>query len=835
VIDLDLLAQHGSTNERLREVFSVRAQPDLEKRPAGGETAVEKKERKRKLAQIESDIAVRTKFEKRIQARVEEGITLSLKQWRAFAAVDLAWDSTIITKMQIPLLMYAQGKINVERCVSLLKESPAGRDYIIPSDGKDVKDGVDVSRFVESEINLVRSVILRRWAAQKVKYGNLWPYYKVESRSTGLVGKLRADLVSQRMDIMTDQFGYRRHDGQVMLNGLLYGHAVDFPRCAWEIDRQWRANKDTGAAESYIEREGIGWFSPHPSRLYYDTNHPMSSLNSDSGCEFVGFWDVMRFSEIEDNPHYFNKDTIGISGKFWGDGGITNVYKEYFTQYSYTILAPQTGEADPAKANDRKATVGFYNGNHRDASVFVTNHYEKIVPKDHNIGEYPFPVWARFVVGSNNTVMYAEFLPSRPGAVLSINESDARSANVSMAMDVLQFQQHMTNLVNHLMSLLQIESFKAIGINTDALEAKEVKEIRKQLNAEDWSSRPLIYEYSMVTMQERLQDLTKMAIKDIVTISETRVAASISVVFESMIKLMTLVERLISMSPAENGQPAPREISATEVNEIANTTSSVYSAISDDIDEFREGKKIIIYESLISCSKAPLNLPVKDRYSLKTVKAAGLNTIASEDEDFSGDVKRRTITGSIKALGHNFIFSSRDGSERPVNTQAANTMVQLVGQVLAVPAVAQKVGKEKLYEIFNEIFRMSGAGIDLNLQLEEGEDNSLGEDEIKQLAGLVDQIQKVMQQLAMQTQKNAQDIAGQQQLNDEQQQAIASLTQLAGQVKTIAEKQAKQEELPEITYNDAPDEVKAQIELRRGFVPARNRTPSTKKSSAVKP
>lgn len=835
MIDLELLAKHGTTKERLREVFTARANPDLDKRPAGGETAAEKKERKRKVAQIESDIAVRAKLERRIQARVEEGITLSLKQWRAFAAVDLAWDSTIITKMQIPLLMYAQGKINVERCVSLLKETPNGSQYIIPGDGKDVKDKVDVVRFVESEINLVRSVVLRRWAAQKVKYSNLWPYYKVESRSTGLVGKLRADLVSQRMDIMADQFGYRRHDGQVMLGGLLYGHAVDFPRCSWECDYQWRANKETGAAESYIEREGVGWFNPHPSRLYYDTNHPLSSINSDSGCSFVGFWDVMRFSDIEDDPYYFNKDTIGISGKFWGDGGLTNVYKEYFTQYSYTILAPQTGEVDPAKANDRKATVGFYNGNHRDASVFVTNHYEKIIPKDYNIGEYPFPVWTRFVVGSNNTVMYAEFLPSRPGSVLSINESDARSANVSMAMDVLQFQQHMTNLVNHLMSLLQIESFKAIGINTDALEKKAVEDIRKQLNAEDWSSRPLIYEYSMVKMHEQLQDLTKSAIKDIVTISETRVAASISVVFESMIKLMTLVERLISMSPAENGQPAPREISATEVTEIANTTSSVYSAISDDIDEFREGKKIIIYESLISCSKAPLNLPVKDRYSLKTVRAAGLDVIASEDEDFSGDVKRRTITGSIKALGHNFIFSSRDGSERPVNTQAANTMVQLVGQVLAVPAVAQKVGKEKLYEIFNEIFRMSGAGIDLNLQLEEGEDNSLGEDEIKQLAGLVDQIQKVMQQLAMQTQKNAQDISGQQQLNDEQQQAIASLTQLAGQVKTIAEKQAKQEELPEITYKDAPDEVKAQIELRRGFAPARNRTPSAKKSSAVKP
>jgi hypothetical protein len=283
---------------------------------------------------------------------------------------------------------------------------------------------------------------------------------------------------------------------------------------------------------------------------------------------------------------------------------------------------------DPARENDRKATVGFYSGSPRDTSVFVTNHYEKIVPKDYNIGEYPFPVWTRFVVASNNTVMYAEFLPSRPSAVLSINEYDGRLVNVSMAMDVLQFQQHMTNLVNHLMSLLQVESFKAIGINVDALKQEQVDSIREKLEAADWSSKPLVFEYSLQKKLEALGEAGVPAIKDIISLSEARVGPSISAVFESMIKLLTLVERLISMSPAENGQPAPREISATEVSEIANTTSSVYSAISDDIDEFREAKKIILYESLVSCSTQNVRCPVKERYTAKTIKAAGLDFVS---------------------------------------------------------------------------------------------------------------------------------------------------------------------------------------------------------------
>jgi hypothetical protein len=200
-----------------------------------------------------------------------------------------------------------------------------------------------------------------------------------------------------------------------------------------------------------------------------------------------------------------------------------------------------------------------------------------------------------------------------------------------------------------------------------------------------------------------------------------------------------------------------------------------------------------------------------------------------EDEDVQSNSKRRTVIGSAKALVHQYIFSSRDGSERAVNTQSANTLVQLIAQIMSVPAMTQAPGfLEKLFSLFNEVFRMSGAGVDLYFELAEGQSGSLGQNEIEQIKQAVDQTGQMLQQLAQQTQKNATDIAGQTKVNEEQQQAIDLSAQMAQQVQKLAQQvqdiiasRDRKVELPEIPYRDAPWSVQSQMELQNGFVPAK--------------
>lgn len=828
MIDYDVLEAFSTTNERLKEIFS--AEP-IEVGPVKGESKEDKKARIARERQNDRDIKTREQWRAKLISRTEEGISNSLKNWRLYATVDLAWDSTVISKTTIPLQMHAQGKINVQRCAQMLSGIEGGNKFIKKDDAGQVV-GVDVPRFIDTECNLIRSVISRRHGAQKNKFNQLWPYYDYEARSTGLAAKCRADVLSQRVDMMVDQFGYRHHDSQVMREGLLYGHVVDFVRSSWEIEKQYQRKSidgDPKDVNEVIVKEGIGWFNPHPTRVFWDNARPLPSINEDDGT-WIGFWDTTRFSDISDDPCYFNKQAIGWSAKHWGPGGMFHTYADYFNQYSHVITPPYAGTDTIAFDNDRKGTVGIYSGSKPDSTVVTTNYFEKVVPKDCGLGDYPHPVWLRLVLALDGTVIFAEWMPSTPAAVLSINECDARQVNVSMAMELFSYQDQMTNLLTHLMLMCQLELLKVISINTDGLEPEQIKALRAKFSGQTWcDGAPVIVEASFSKMDQMGIGVGKD--KKIVELTETKVSGTISSIFESMIRLVEMTERLMALSPAEQGQPAPREISATEVNEIATTTSSVYSAISEDIDEFRGAKKRIVYESLVACSKGEIVCPVKDRYTAKTIISAGFKPKENEDEDYKapGGARRYTVIGSKRFLVHDYIFTSRDGAERPVNTQAANTLVQLIGQVMSVPAVAQACGKQKLFELFNEVFRLSGAGVDLNLTLREGEEDTLGGDEMAMLKQSVDEMAGYLQQMAGQTQKNAEGLATQEQVNKQQEEAIKAMAELGKRVQKTAEDVSDlhgrhdeiQKRLVEtLPYDKAPPSIQRQMEEQAGFVPA---------------
>ena len=108
MVDLDILKQAGTTNERLRDVLtSVR--PDDFKQLS-----------KDKQKKIDKDISNRERIEKLINSRLREHIVFTLRNHHIYSAVDLAWDAAPINKQTIPLVMYAQKRLSLDSCVSEL-------------------------------------------------------------------------------------------------------------------------------------------------------------------------------------------------------------------------------------------------------------------------------------------------------------------------------------------------------------------------------------------------------------------------------------------------------------------------------------------------------------------------------------------------------------------------------------------------------------------------------------------------------------------------------------------------------------------------------------------
>lgn len=754
MIDFDILAESGVTRERLKEFFTAEMPSEkfLSK--------LEQKDRDKLERRINRDIKNREKFENNISSLINEQVRFNLTNNPHFGSLQMAWDSVPINKQVVPLMLYAQGRIDFEKCAKSLQEIPGSERYIKAKDGKKY---IDLPKFFDMNINLVRSVITRRKAAQCNKYNNLWPFFKYESRSTGTVGKLRADAVSQRMDIMADQFGYRHTQEQVARDMLLYPYSVVFPRASWERDVQWQkapvapefVEKGKISKIARVQREGVAWVTPDPSRIIYDNQYPLATINEDNGCEWVGYWDVMRWKDISSNPSYFNRKNVSYSHTH----EIFTKFSAYFDQFEDRIVPP-TMRTDVPMENDRKANVGIYTSEQSDASVFFTELFIKVIPRQWGIGKYPYPIWLQLKVAGDNSVVFADIMPSSPAAYFGWNVHDGRLLNISMGHELMQYQDTLTNLFTQLLETIKRDLWAVAVINTDVFPNTDagkaaMKGFEDTMRSESWYADPAILAVSF----EKLRDLgINVTADNVFKIVRSGQNQQITSIFSSIAQTIAMAERLQSMTSQEQGQASPSGISATESSFLASAKENMEEDISNAIDQGRSAMKRICYESWMACGEDTVTLPVVNRYTEQIIRRAGFVPVEEDTDDLGGQMVFGSITGSKLKLMHDFIFTSRDGTDRANNTQSAEAIIKLLTAITNAPepvvaATLKKMGASKYFEMINEAARLASS-IDLKLEVPPGEsDDFMVENEqqtmalIQRLAQMVEQNTQAIQEL----------------------------------------------------------------------------------------
>jgi hypothetical protein len=685
MINLEILKDHGCTQARLREIFTATKGKDLE---------------------------TRERFEDLLESRIHEAIRFSAKHSKLYMSVDLAWDSLPINKATIPLLQYAQGKISIEQCGEHLDSLDVADKFCDYNDEGELKK-INAQRLYEVSVNLIRSYVTRRVAAQVHRFSNLYPYFKYEPRSTAIADKLRADVLGQRVEMMVDQFAYRHQFEQIIRQLFMYGHSVAFPESAWTEEVQWRKSNSMsgdGGLESYAEKAGVKFVTPHPTRLMWDQSRPLHDININMGPQWIGYWDIVRYGDIKNDPNTWNEDEISYTNSL---SSVYDSYSEFFNYYFSDSMAFPRVSDNFAFQNERTQHIGVYAAEDDDKGMFLTQMCMKVNPKRDGLGDYPHDVWLKMTVAADQTVVHAEYLPSLPAIYGGINENDDRLANISVAHEIMPYQDQITNIITKMLHDMKVSMMKIFCIDQDALD-DDVKDYIKDALAEDsFYSQPKALFYS----GQKAADLG-INNKDFITIvdAQKEMSAGINQSIQAILQLLNLVERLLILSPQELGQPAPREISATEVAEIANTTNSIYSFVSEGIDGMRSAMKKVLYEHLVSCSSDDFVVPIKGRYSNDTIEQAGFQT----EVDVGIEATKRNVIGNPENLIHEYLFTSRDGAERARDTQSAQVLGQLLQGVLQLDGMAQALGKERMFEMFNEVFRMSGAH-DLRLEVDQAD------------------------------------------------------------------------------------------------------------------
>ncbi len=744
--DFSILKEMGSTNERIRKIFTAQSgTPEWE---------------------------IREKWRKRYEARIQQGTRRGLEQYHFFAASDLAWDSNSITGELVPLMMFAQGKIQYERLKQAVKELPAEtRKKLAETDKDGSVTKINIPEFFKVSHNLVRALITRRVAALSANYVSNFPLYKYEPRSTSPVAKLRGDVLSQRVEMIVDQYGYRHDIVQAIRETLLYPFTVEFVVGAWDVEKGIRRAPmpdEMSAAEakfeSYITREGVLFHRPHPSRVIRDNHHPIASLNFDNGLRWIGYWNVMQFSEIRDNPRFFNRDKIEYSYSF---STLLNGYKDYWELYFSNAAvnfpgAGGSGVLDLAGQNDREKQAGVYSPEKGDQSVFLTEYFERIIPKDHGLGDYSSPIWLRLVIAGGTTVVFGEFLPDTPGAVYQYNSHDGRLLNNAWATDILPYQDQLSNMLSLMLHAQKASLVKLIALDIDQINDPDVlKAFRETIQGDGIYTRPQLVEYKGTSMAD-----VGMTPRSAITMVQADAINDVTMYMRSIMQILSLAERSLGISANENGQSEAREISATESANIATTVNTTLNFMGLGIDEGLDAKKRIVANSLLSLGYSRIQVPVANRYMKSTIEAAGFTLIEDKDDQQVDtnlrDPKRVTVVGTKDLLDYEYVYTSREGSERASNAKSAETLVNLLAQLIQIPGLLQDLGKEKLYGLLNEVVRLSGAGVDLRFELGDGET-----DEVKTGDPATDskeQVDQAINQILQAVEKDRSDIAQLQQV-----------------------------------------------------------------------
>jgi len=722
--DPKVLAKFKCTPESLREIFTTKGPGEPLKDDAT-------EEQKACECRREKNYKIRRKFEEEIRSNMLEGVANNARNSRPCQAVDMAWDSAPISRETVPLMLWAMGKIDVPRLWDVLRDE-LGETTAATFLKKDPTSGAmlapNQARICDVKIDLVRSYMTRRLAAMDALWANQWPLFKYDPRGTEAVAMLRADALTQRVDIMSDAYNYRHFGTQCRRDMLMYGQSIAFPRSSWDRQISWRfkptnTGEPSDEVESYITREGVDFVNPHPNRVAYDMSAPLANINTDNGPNWIFYWDITRYSNFHDHPDkFFNLDEIWFS-EGWTQ--ITAMYPEFFGYYfdPCVLSWPDVNGTNPTLVNDRVTQIGVYATKWRDKGVLAVNYFKKVNPKVCGLGDYDADVWLKFAVAGDGTIIAAEYLPSLPAAYGAINWNDSKVANQSMGMALLGYQDQASNILSHMLQQIRTSLVQLWLLDTDSLDPEVVKELDKNAANASWWVDAKVLKYSA----KKLSELGIQDPKQAFTVIQANVQNVVQSGLAALGQLLNLADRLLILSPNELGQPNPREVAAREVQEIANSVNAVTAFNNEGPREQVAAMKELIYESLICCAAEVVTVPIEGRYTLATIKKAGFTVpdMESKEQDNQLIAVKTRIMGSLRNLRYDYYFNSRDGAERPQNTQGAQVVQQLLASLLQIPAVAQSMGKKDIYDMVNTVIRMSGAPLNFQLQMAEGEDDAI--------------------------------------------------------------------------------------------------------------
>lgn len=744
MVDLKVLEEFGVSAESWKQYLSIPADEDFS--GAKGEIPIPDTQDLRTR---------RARMRERIRSRVNWGRDYNIKNWTHYYVLDKIWDAPYrqITPTLVASMM-ENCKTNEQALDALKSFNMDVTQFLVDTQETDAKTGqtkkiLSVPAFFNVCVPLVRAYLTIR-RAKLINDRNMDPMLKYQAAANTPENRLRSEVITDRISVMTKQFDHFETLNQAVFQMLLYGRCIAFPREEWYVEEQLhftskemrmtksKANGEFDAADNRIKnkskvvvKEGIRHFIPHPTRCYYDQAYSPKTLNTDTGCTFAGYWKVLRFRELKKFDGFYNLDKISIGTLDWWKNA-TYFFNALMNQC--VIRAPQT--LNMGSTNDRQTEMAneqYYTSDYDDNSVILYEHYEKLIPKDDGLGDYPYPIWARFVVAGDGTIVYGTPVPYAPCLVCEDNGDANRIEDASMANQLVPFQDQLTNLLTQYLLSVKQNLTNLTLVDANVVEHGALEKIKnlgeryfRALNIFTFDGKKLF----------RQQNSTEKAV-----ISHRFPFMDTNGILQAIRTLLDLAERVLQFSSQEVAQAATHEQTKREVEMIANTTSNILAYTGLPVDSFMEAMGRQNYYGVMNYGEDDFFVSVPNEVKLTKQKMEDMGFVVLEEPKKPGE--RFTIRVKKKTSAMLYTFAVTPPlHERFVDFQAAQAMATFMRDLLANPITGPAIGAEQALTIANTIAKLAGLQLPSPLRAVAGTPQQQAEQSREMLVQVINEVMR---------------------------------------------------------------------------------------------
>lgn len=636
-----------------------------------------------------------------IADRIRAGRDNNIQDYKAFAAIDLAYEIPFNQTTPTIVQSIISQRLNPEETLKALKSWGLSEDSLflqIEADGKKMWQ-INPPVFYNILIPLVKAYVTIR--ASKIfndrNQNPLLPYRPLKQSDRNLV---LCDIITDFINNISTGYGYSAVLRSAITQALKYGVAVAFPREEWRVEEQVMFGKNRRGLEKDIlvtVKEGLRYIFPHPTRLSYDLQYPLTSVNTDTGTEFAMYWSVRRYGDILDNRRYWNRQMITY-GSNWFEAPVAH---NYFQEvYPCTIKFPSINSAD-----DRESRSAYYSTNDRDSAVFVAEYFAKIVPSRWGLGDYKYPVWHRFTLASDDTVIWAAPCAYTPVWMMGYDYDDQSAKQSSFALECIPWQDHIGNILSQMILTAKQNLANVIYYDSNLVNKDEVDKVRNLGETRYRSMNFIPFDglkmARMGTTPDKLFQPIQFAFRDI------------SQLGQGLSTALNIMERVLQMSSQEVGAAAQHYQSAKEISVTQNATTNRLAFTASFIDDGIEAWKRQLYEAAMAYADTDILAQIDpERKNLPQILA----DIGFENQ-FEGQ-DRVVVKGKKDALRLDGFARSDNSSNREADRELAQTIYQTIGAIAQREELFTAIGVKTIVSMLEEAAHLQGAKSDFRLKLD---------------------------------------------------------------------------------------------------------------------